>query len=94
MYYAVLIDSVLIYTQVYEKAFRVPTQLEDVKRLMKLRGTNYRSRVHRKLLVRSINSIPLVGVKVGDFHVMERTSTPVFLHYIVTNIVNMLVAYR
>ena len=94
MYYVFLINSVLIYTQMYEKAFQVSAQLEGVKRLMKRRGINYGSQVQRKLLVRRINSIPLVGVKVGDFHVMERTSTPVFLHYIVTNIVNMLVAYR
>ena len=94
MYYVFVINSVLVYTQTYEKAFQVSAQLEGVKRLMRLRGTNYASRVHRKLLVRRVNSLPLVGVKVGDFHVMERTSTPVFLQYIVTNIVNMLVAYR
>ena len=94
MYYAMLFDCVLIYTQVYEKAFRLPSQLERVKTLLKLRGTNYGNRAERKLLSRRVNSIPAMGVRVGDFHVLERTSTPLFLHYVLTNIVNMLVAYH
>ena len=67
--------------------------MENVKTQLKLRGKNYRYRVLRKLLAARVNSIPLAGVKVGDFHVLERTSTPVFLDYVLSNVVNMIVAY-
>ena len=93
MYSRMLFDDVLIYTLMYEKAFRIPVLLETAK--IRLQAClKYRNRVQKKLLKARVNSIPAVGVKVGDFHTMERASTPVFLHYVLTNVVNMLVAYR
>ena len=88
-----LFDAVLIYTLVYEKAFGIPAQVENVKTLLKLQGIKYGNRAQRKLLSRRVDSIPAMGVKVGEFHVLERTSTPEFLDYVLSNIVNMLVAY-
>ena len=93
MYYVILFDVVLAYTVVYGKTFRIPTLLESAKVRLQLCGTRYRNRAQKKLLKASVKSIPRVGVKVGDFHTMERTSTPVYLHYVLVNIVNMLVAY-
>ena len=33
------------------------------------------------------------GIKVGHFHTLERTSTPMFLQFVVENVVGMLVSY-
>ena len=94
MYCVMLFDDVLIYTLMYEKAFRIPVLLETAKIRLQVCSIKYRNRAQKKLLKARVNSIPAVGVKVGDFHTMERASTPVFLHYVLTNVVNMLVAYR
>ena len=40
---------------------------------------------------RQVKSISADGINVGDFHTLERTSTPVFVDYVVRNIVNLLV---
>ena len=45
----------------------------------------------KKALEMLMNSIPLVGLRVGDFHMLERVSTPVFMDYVVRSIVNLLV---
>ena len=45
-----------------------------------------------KVLAKKIMSVPPMAIKVYEFHMLERTSTPVFLHYM--NVVNMLVAFR
>ena len=94
MYYVIFMDASLIYMLMYEKGFKVPDAFHNAKSTLRLRSSWY-GRTHQwKILDRQLMSIPEVGVKVGDFHMLERASTPVFLHYVWTNIVNMLVAYR
>ena len=92
MYYAIFIDCFLVYMLIYEKGFKVPDMFRKAKRTLRLRAQG-RGRAH-EILKRQLMSIPAVGIKVGDFHMLERTSTPVFVDYILTNVVNMLVAYR
>ena len=94
MYYTILYETSLTYVLMYEKGFKVPDQIQQAKSLLRLRAKRRGGLVRMKALVRELISIPPVGVKVGEFHMMERTSALVFLHYVLTNIVNMLVAYR
>ena len=78
-----------IYTVIYEKAFKIPELFEQVavSALLHLRGDR------RDVFRRQIQSIPRTGIKVGNFHKMERESTLIFMDFVVKNIVNMLVAY-
>ena len=93
MYYVLFIDASVIYMLIYEKGFKVPDTFHKAKKTLRLHGKMC-GRTHQwKILDRQLASIPSVGIKVGEFHMLERTSTPVFLHYVLTNIVNMLVAY-
>ena len=94
MYYTVSVNASLIYMLIYEKGFKVLDMFHRAKNTLRLRGSRYGRRHQWKILDRQLLSIPSVGIKVGDFHMLERTSTPIFLHYVVTNIVNMLVAYQ
>ena len=45
----------------------------------------------KRVTLRRVRSIPSVGLKVGDFHMLERESTPIFMDYVLKNIVNLLV---
>ena len=93
MYYVMLIDVSLIYTLVYQKGFMVSYEFQTAKKMLKFRVTRNGRTFQRKILEKQLMSIPTVGITVGDFHMLERTSTPIFLHYVLTNIVNMLVAF-
>ena len=93
MYYLMLLDAALIYMLLYEKAFKVPELFNRAKPLLRLRGNRVRNGLQRKVMSRQAMSIQPVGIKVGEFHTLERLSSPIFLHYVLTNVVGMLVAY-
>ena len=94
MYYIVFFETSFVYTVIYEKAFKIPYLMATAKISLSLRAQGMQNEVPRKVLARQLKSMPLVGIKVGGFHLLERTSTPVFLHYILVNIVNMLVTFK
>ena len=93
MYYVIFLEAALVYMLIYEKAFMVPVLFQTARSLLKLRGNGLRNRTERKLHQKRAMSIQPVGIKVGEFHTLERMSTPMFLHYILHNVVSMLVAY-
>ena len=94
MYYVIFFDLLLMYALVYEKAFKVAELFEKAKSTLILQSRRSVGGVDWNVLRRQVRSVPPVGIKVGDFHMMERNSTPVYLHYILTNVVNMLVVFR
>ena len=69
------------------------SMFEKTKNLLWSSATRNGRASGRRILEKQVKSIPPVGIKVGEFHMLERASTPVFLHYVLTNIVNMLVAF-
>ena len=82
MAFCILIDVIFLYAFVYDKAFAIPDVLQNLKTTLKVRLV----RKHGKALVMTakalemqMNSIPLFGLRVGDFHMLERVSTPVFM---------------
>ena len=93
MYYIIVIQASFLYTVSYDKAFKIPGSFKEATKqaLLRLCGGNHGD-MH--ILKRQMLSIPPVGIKVGEFHVLERQSTPAFVDYVVNNIVSMLVAFR
>ena len=94
MYYVMLFDMMLIYPTLYGQTFKIPALMTKAKALLVVRSGRLREKAQGRLLRREVMSIPSVGIKVGDFQVLERATTPIFLHYVVTNIVSMLVALK
>ena len=90
MYYLMLFDVTTIYTLIYGKAFKIPQLFDQAttSALLSMRGNR------RGMFTRQIKSIPQTGIKVGHFHTIERVSTPIFIDFVLRNIVSMLVAYR
>lgn len=93
MYYVLFIDVTIMYMLMYEKGFQVTDMFQHAKKLLQFQTTKNGRVGGRKILEKQFKSIPPVGIKVGEFHMLERTSTPVFLNYVLTNVVNMLVAF-
>ena len=90
MYYFLLVDCTFIYTVLYGKAFKIPQLFDKAASCALLRTRRNRTNGFRKQIL----SIRRSGIRVGDFHQMERTSTLIYVNYVLTNIVNMLVALR
>ena len=94
MYYVILLDCVFMYTFIYDKAFQIPALFERATENVMLHLLNRRRPQLSKILQRLMRSIPRMGIKVGEFHMMERESTLNILHYVLSNIVTVLVANR
>ena len=98
MNYVVFFDGFACYCLIYQKGFQVPQKFEEV--MSKLFLCLQRSRcqqfsgMERKIIERQLRSIPKFGIKVGEFHMLERQSTPNFLDFVLKNVVNLLVIYR
>ena len=96
MYYALAVEVSMVYVIIHGKAFKTPDLFKRaVDAELEILGKEcggWRA-PQRKALARQFKSIPFMGFKVGQFHTLERTSTPVFLHFVVSNVVSMLVAF-
>ena len=87
----------MVYSLVYQKGFEVQSMFaKDVQamlRILKRDGCNVKG-LCNSVMRRQLASVPSVGIKVGNFHTLETTSTPLFLICVVRNIVRMLVIYN
>ena len=93
MYYGIVFDISLFYVIPYEKAFKVPGLLSHAKSVLQVEASSVLSKAEARVVRRQVRSIQPEGIKVGEFHTQERTSTPAFLHYVLCNVVNMLVGF-
>ena len=92
--YMIFFQGSFIYSVMYEKGFKVPELIAQVRSAFRMQSSRLGNKHERKLLKRQVKSVPSVGIKVGEFHMLERTSTPVFLDYVVKNVANMLVTFK
>ena len=92
MYFVIFSEMILISSMIYGKGFKIPVLFQNAQASIRLHLNYLGKKVQRKLLPRKVMSIPPVGIKVGDLQSLERTSTSVFLQYVLSNIVSMLVA--
>ena len=94
MYYAMFFDTSFIYTVIYGKAFKVPERISKTRNAIRLAANGLKNRAEWKMIERQVRSIPSVRVKVGEFHILERTSTPIFLDFVFKSVVNLLVTFK
>lgn len=90
-------DIGTIYSLVYQKGFQVQSAFAQVVQAMMYKLTGNRGNGQgsgNAVIKRQLKSVPSVGIKVGNFHTLERTSTPIFLDFVGRNIVSMLVVYH
>ena len=92
----IFVDCFVVYAVVYEKAFSIPTNAEDVKKTLLLCHGARQSHSHEQIrqFRKCIGSVPNWGISVGGFHYLERTSTPNFVDFVVQNVVGALISFR
>lgn len=93
--YCVLFSALfIIYSIIYEKAFAIPGEIERTKRNIILRAERSRySQGVKHSIVLQVRSVWPGGIQVGRFHVFERASTPIFVDFVLRNIVNLVVIH-
>ena len=82
------------YTVLYAKAFKVPDMVDNAKKILLHRVARIQAKASRRQLRRRIRSIPDFGIKVGQFHMFEKLSTPAFIGFVLQNIVGLLLLHK
>ena len=87
------LDVVVTYCVFYEKAFAIPDGAKDLKSemLVVVHGNRMIPKAEKVRQAKKIRAIPSLAIRVGDFHTMERTSTPVFIDFVVRSVMSLLV---
>lgn len=81
----------MMYISCYDKAFKIPGLFQRVTQRAVM-VTHSENSEASKIFKRQMRAIPRLGIKVGGFHLMERESTLIFIHFVLNNIASMLVA--
>ena len=92
MCYLIFLNSAFVYILCYDKAFKVPVLFQRVTQRAML-VTHVGNAEASKIFKRQMRSFPRVGIKVGEFNMMERESTMNYIDFVLNNIVSLLVAY-
>ena len=88
-------ETILFYCVLFHKAFSVPMVVKKLKKeMVSFVKHNVTDEDEKKILCRVIRSIPLVGIRVGEFHNFERMSTPNFMAFVVKNVTRVLIGIR
>ena len=93
------LDAVLIYNILYDHGFSIPRYFAAVKKSillkLKLKATQGTLNTEVELsLAKSVKSVRVMAVRVGEFHYLQRLSTPTFLDFCTKNIVRLMMAFR
>lgn len=93
---AILFDNLCLFNLIYDKGFSIPRRAAKLRSLLvlQLRLAQVVTDRERDTLRRQVKSIGNVAVRVGQFHYLERTSTPRYLDFSVKHIMRVVMAYR
>ena len=79
----------------YDRTFTIPRKVCRCKQTLLDEARNIStSESQVSFLTSYIRSVPDIGIKVGEFHTLKRTSTSAFVDFTVRNTARLLLAYR
>ena len=78
---------------IFQLAFQITEEVENLKKVIEVKFTGLRVHWARNYLERILQSVPVLGVNVGGFHEAERESVPIFMDFVVKQIVNLLLTF-
>lgn len=79
----------LNYCVAFNDAFKIPAKVLLLKKISLLGVAGQRMQMSKELKA-SVASLAPAGIKVGQFSVLERESTPVFVGFVINQIANLL----
>ena len=87
------VNAQVAYGLTFKRAFGIPEGVKDCRKeiLERCEGGKSGRTVY---VAKAVASIPAIGVKVGSFHEVERNSTLMFINFVVSQMVGLLIASR
>ena len=92
LFFVMAFDSITFYTVMWDNASLIPVMMGALKAETDLvASAQILDRAYFRCVSRSIRS---TGVSVGGFRYMERDSTLIFVDFVVSNVVSLLIAHN
>ena len=88
VYFIASLNATIVYISIFQLAFQVTGGVEHLKKVIEVKSIGLPFPWARSYLGRILRSIPVLAVNVGGFH--EAESVPIFLDFVVKQIVNLL----
>ncbi|CAG7667499.1 unnamed protein product [Allacma fusca] len=93
IYLLIGVEMVAVYVVLFDKAFIIPSGINKYKRKI-LSVASILCKQHEAMIRRKVISIPVVGFHIGQFHLLERASSPNFLRFVSINTMRVLIACK
>ena len=93
VYFIITVDAAIAYISIFQLTFQVTGGVEHLKKVIEVKSIGLPFPWARSYLGRILRSIPILAVNVGGFHEAERESVPIFMDFVVKQIVNLLIAF-
>ena len=92
----VAIEGPFVFLFCYDRGFSVPRSITRLTRSLRMRIKEGKSLTdtQRAYAIRQVGSIRKLAVQVGNFHYLQRVSTPNFIDFCAKNIVRLVMFYR
>ena len=87
------IVAFVLYCGGFQRAYRIKEMQNQMKdQLVEACGRNHKQRIVAKEIRMRARALRCMGMQVGQFHEMERNSVLIFIGYVETQLVNLLVS--
>jgi len=81
------------YISIFQLAFKITEGVEELRKIIEVKSTEFPFPTERKWIQQSLKSTPLLAMNVGGFHEAERESVPIFLNFVVNQILSLLLTF-
>ena len=84
---------IILYIGVFQLAFKVTEKIEILKELMEVQFASLGDLKEQKKWGRVLRSIPRMAMIVGGFNRVEREAVPLFVDFVIKQVVGILLAF-
>ncbi|CAG7716679.1 unnamed protein product [Allacma fusca] len=86
-------EVTVIFILLFDKAFGIPDMMGELKETILMISIHRKDKRGHGLITKQVKAIRNTGIKVGCFHTFERTTTPKFLHFVITSLGTLLIGF-
>ena len=92
--YFALFNIIFVYAILFDTAYKIPVKISTLHEKLMLASKRLRSPIRAKLVGQQAKALHAVRFKVGELSGVERNSSLVFIGFVVTQVVALLVSFR
>ena len=93
------LDAMLVYNILYDRGFAIPRQFVALRNLLLLKirlklAQGAHDAENDLRMLKGVKSVRVMAVRVGEFHHLQRLSTPTFLDFCAKHLVRLVMAFK